>query len=294
MSPSRDTFWCGLLLGGCGVRLTTKLYTDRVRHFAHHPGPDGLPHLCGRHARGVASADHLYVKSAAAAWLRELGKQADFEFARPEGVPIGSVVDIRFRRRGLHVHLDQAVEPAWDEDGREPVLGVSVPVDRATLIDRWYVHRIRLDSEGTMRRVSIGTEAFARPTEWFGLDDCEMTERGLSTPAVAEIVRSRSTRPVSPWTVDRAKKVPDVHARARMLLRKLADARKVESVLMATRMCRDIADLTGVEGELQTQLNAAVTETEGWLKVQAEVRRELSATWRRPSPHAMPRRSVSS
>ncbi|MET9388506.1 DUF721 domain-containing protein [Streptomyces sp. NPDC002928] len=25
-----DTFWCGLLLGGCGVQLTTKLYTDRV------------------------------------------------------------------------------------------------------------------------------------------------------------------------------------------------------------------------------------------------------------------------
>ncbi|MFC9624377.1 hypothetical protein ACFTXM_31845 [Streptomyces sp. NPDC056930] len=25
-----DTFWCGLLLGGCGGQLTTKLYTDRV------------------------------------------------------------------------------------------------------------------------------------------------------------------------------------------------------------------------------------------------------------------------
>jgi hypothetical protein len=25
-----DSFWCGLLLGGCGLRLTTKLYTDRV------------------------------------------------------------------------------------------------------------------------------------------------------------------------------------------------------------------------------------------------------------------------
>ncbi|MFF4353789.1 hypothetical protein [Streptomyces sp. NPDC001530] len=23
-----DTFWCGLLLGGCGNQLTTKLYTD--------------------------------------------------------------------------------------------------------------------------------------------------------------------------------------------------------------------------------------------------------------------------
>ncbi|WP_406430571.1 hypothetical protein OHB00_01995 [Streptomyces sp. NBC_00631] len=25
-----DTFSCGLLLGGCGLQLTTKLYTDRV------------------------------------------------------------------------------------------------------------------------------------------------------------------------------------------------------------------------------------------------------------------------
>lgn len=24
----RDTFWCGLLPGGCGVQLTSKLYTD--------------------------------------------------------------------------------------------------------------------------------------------------------------------------------------------------------------------------------------------------------------------------
>lgn len=26
----QHTFWCGLLLGGCGGQLTTKLYTDRV------------------------------------------------------------------------------------------------------------------------------------------------------------------------------------------------------------------------------------------------------------------------
>ena len=25
-----DTFWCGLLLGGCGGQSTTKLYTDRA------------------------------------------------------------------------------------------------------------------------------------------------------------------------------------------------------------------------------------------------------------------------
>lgn len=270
-----DTFWCGLLLGGCGLQLTTKLYTDRVCHFAHHPGPDGHPHLCGRRARGVNSADHLYVKSAAAAWLRDRDLQADFEFVRPEGVPIGSVVDIQFPRGGLRVHLDQAVAPAWDHEGREPVLGVSVPVDRDTLIDRWYVHRIRLDSDGTARKVRIGTEAFARETEWFALDDCEMTERGLSTPAVEQIVRSRSTRPVSQWGVPKVRKAPDARARAQVLLRKLADAMKVESVLVVTQVRRDIADLTGVEGELQDQLAVAAADAERWLEDQTQVRREL-------------------
>ncbi|WP_406076388.1 hypothetical protein [Streptomyces virginiae] len=158
-----DTFWCGLLLGGCGVQLTTNLYTDRVCHFAHHPGADASSHRCGRRARGVASADHLYVKAAAVAWLRAAGHPGDmveFDFARPDGAEIGSVLDIRFKERGLRVHLDQAVAPVWDEDGREPVLGVSVPMDRDTLIDRWYIHRIRLDSIGISRQVRIGTEAF--------------------------------------------------------------------------------------------------------------------------------------
>ncbi|MFF4429560.1 hypothetical protein ACFYZ4_10365 [Streptomyces sp. NPDC001513] len=121
----------------------------------------------------MASADHLYVKSAAAAWLRGRGEQAEFDFARPHGAGIGSVVDIRFRSRELCVHLDREVEPAWDEDGVEPVLwvSVSVPVDDKRLVRRWYVHRIRMDSEGTHRRVWIGTEAFAREVEWFALDE---------------------------------------------------------------------------------------------------------------------------
>lgn len=270
-----DTFWCGLLLGGCGLRLTTKLYTDRVCHFAHHPGPDGHPHLCGRHARGVSSADHLYVKSAAAAWLRDRDHHADIEFAQPDGLPIGSVVDIRFRHGGLRVHLDQAVEPSWDQEGHEPVLGVSVPVDRDTLVDRWYVHRIRLDSEGTNRRVSIGTEAFARETEWFALDDCEVTERGLSTPAVKRIVRSRSTRPVTQWGVGKAKRVPPVRVRTRVLLRKLADAIRVESSFVVGQVLRDIADLTGVQGEMKTEVETAVSDAEAWLEDQVRVRREV-------------------
>ncbi|MGW1734260.1 hypothetical protein [Streptomyces sp. NPDC001999] len=292
-----DTFWCGLLLGGCGGQLTTKLYTDRVCHFAHHPGPDGLPHVCGRRARGVASADHLYVKSAAAAWFRGRGDKADFDFARPDGAAIGSVVDIRFKARGLRVHLDRAVEPRWDEDGLEPVLGVSVPVDQETLIRRWYVHRIRLNSEGTARRVSIGTEAFARPTEWFGLDECEMTERGLSTPMVEQIVRSRSTPPPSRWTaVETKKRVPSTEARRRLLffhldkavtardtkqVRRLLNRAKVAAGSGRTEKENNIADAAAdyLAERIQNRRNRATAR-----KSNAKVTNEAEATVERPRP----------
>ncbi|WP_328765430.1 MULTISPECIES: zinc finger domain-containing protein [unclassified Streptomyces] len=275
-----DTFWCGLLLGGCGARLTTKLYTDRVCHFAHHPGSEAAGHECGRRARGLASADHLYVKSATAAWLRDRGEEAEFDFARPDGAAIGSVLDIRFQSRGLRVHLDRDVEPVWDEDGIEPVLGVSVPVDDKTLVRRWYVHRIRLDSEGTRRRVRIGTEAFARDIEWFALDECEMTGRGLTTPAVERLVQSRSTRPVSRRSTRQARKAPAPQARVGLLLRKLAEAQKLGSVLVVTQISGEIAAVTGLDEPGQAQSRAAVAGAQVWLKEQAAVREQLFVSLR--------------
>ncbi|MFD3422603.1 zinc finger domain-containing protein [Streptomyces decoyicus] len=269
-----DTFWCGTLLGGCGGQLTTKLYTDRACHFAHHPDPDGLPHMCGRHARGVNSADHLYVKAAAAAWLTDRGEQASFEYARPNGAPLGSVVDVRWKRGALRVHLDQVVAPEWDT-GMEPVLGTGLLVDPDTLIRRWYVHRIRLDSEGTVRRVRIGTEAFARPTEWFALDDCAMTERGLSTPAVERIIRSRSTPPPSRRPSPKSRKVPDVRAQAQVLLRRLDEARTVGSVIVVNRVYPALAALDGVDQETRIQIDAALAGARTWLEVQTEVRRQM-------------------
>ncbi|MCL7382527.1 hypothetical protein [Streptomyces sp. 35G-GA-8] len=269
-----DTFWCGTLLGGCGGQLTTKLYTDRACHFAHHPDPDGLPHVCGRAARGVNSADHLYVKSAAAAWLADRGEQATFAYTRPEGGPLGSVVDVRWRHGALRVHLDQTAAPVWD-DAVEPVLGTMVPVDRDTLVRRWYVHRIRLDSEGTARRVRIGTEAFARPTEWFALDECEMTERGLSTPAVERIIRSRSTPPPARQAPGKDRKAPDVRIRAQVLFRRIEEARAVGSVVVVVRVSHTLAALDGVDHETQTQIDTVLKDAKVWLQEQAVARQEM-------------------
>ncbi|MFF7780419.1 hypothetical protein ACFZCG_39155 [Streptomyces tanashiensis] len=271
-----DTFWCGLLLGGCGLQLTTKLYTDRVCHFAHYPGPDGHPHLCGRSARGVASADHLYVKAAADVWLRARGTQAGFDFVQPDGVPIGSVVDIQLPHRKLRVHLDREVAPDWDAE-HEPVLGVSVPVDSDTLIRRWYVHRIRLDSEGTTRRVRIGTEAFARSTEWFGLDECEITQRGLSTPAVERIVQARTTPASTVWTPGKKREERAQDVQAHELLRRLIYARRTESASLAKEVCREMSELVGVGPQLQQQLHTARRNALIWVEKEAETRRDLVA-----------------
>ncbi|WEH43993.1 hypothetical protein [Streptomyces sp. AM 2-1-1] len=268
----QDSFWCGLLLGGCGGRLTTKLYTDRVCHFAHHPGPDGQPHDCGRRARSVNSADHLYVKSAAAAWLRSRGTRADFDFAQPDGSPLGSVVDIQLAHKKLRVHLDQSVAPQWDSED-EPVLGLSVPVDQDTLIRRWYVHRIRLDSEGTGRHVRIGTEAFARPTEWFSLDECEVTDRGLSTPAIERIIQAHSTPGRARWTPGKKQETLPQDGRAQELMRRLLYARRTESPDLTAAVCREIAGLSGVSAQLQKRLEAAHHSALLWAEKEAESRR---------------------
>ncbi|MEK8141638.1 hypothetical protein NKH18_00630 [Streptomyces sp. M10(2022)] len=267
-----DSFWCGVLLGGCGGQLTTKLYTDRVCHFAHHPGPDGQPHVCGRRARSVNSADHLYVKSAAADWLRNRGTQADFDFARLDGTPLGSVVDIQLAHKKLRVHLDQGVAPEWDSPD-EPVLGLSVPVDQDTLIKRWYVHRIRLDSEGTSRRVRIGTEAFARPTEWFSLEECEVTERGLSTPAVERIIQAHSTPEPARWIPGMKQKSSPQDERAQELMRRLLYARRTESPNLAASVCREITELSGVSPHVQKRLDAARHSALLWAEKEVESRR---------------------
>ncbi|MFB7483630.1 hypothetical protein [Streptomyces anulatus] len=172
------------------------------------------------------------------------------------------------------MHLGQAVVPVWD-DAVEPVLGTMVPVDRDTLVRRWYVHRIRLDSEGTARRVRIGTEAFARPTEWFALNECEMTEQGLSTPAVERIVRSRNTPPPARRTPAKDKAVPDVRTRTQVLFRRIEEARAVGSVVVVARVSHTLATLDGMDQETRSQTDTVLQDAKLWLREQAAARQEM-------------------
>lgn len=272
------TFWCGTLLGGCGGELATKLYRDRVCHFAHVPAADGQPTHCGRHARGVASADHLYVKAAAARWLRRLGRHdVQVDFAQDDLAPLGSVVNVNWGEGALRVHLDTAVEPDWTT-GAEPILGASVPVDRDTLIRRWYVHRIAFDNDASSRRVRIGTEAFARTTEWFSLDECTLTPTGLSTPAVEAIVQAHRTPPPRWQPTAKPRRGPDPTARARALLRKLAQAQAVGSVVVVQELCEEIAAHDAADPAdpaLRAELTDSLQSSRIWLDQQQQVRRDM-------------------
>ncbi len=68
---------------------------------------------------------------------------------------------------------------------------------------------------------------------------------------------------------------PDASVQALGLLRRLADARKVESVLVVSRICQEIEALIAVHGDTRGQLAAVVEDARQWLERQAEARRKL-------------------
>ncbi|WP_159400370.1 hypothetical protein [Streptomyces sp. XY431] len=261
---TEDSFWCGLLLGGCGERLTTKLYTDRVCHFAHLPDPTGL-HRCERRARDVSSADHLYVKSAATTWLLGLEHQGVAHLREP----LGSVVDIVFEHqdRGMRLHLDSAVAPAWDEDRLEPVLGTAVPVDVDTLVRRRYIHRVRLDSAGTSREVRIGTQAPARGTEWFSLDECHMSPDGFRTPAVEEIL---ATAKPTVW-----RPASFVTPRKPTAAQRLEGALRSGSILILESECRAVESGGPYQGAEEQIVAGLLEQARQWLDQQKRLRADL-------------------
>ena len=176
---ANETWWCGRNLpGGCGRQLTTKLYQDRICHFAHHgEGSDG--HRCGSQGRGKDSANHLFVKADLAAWLRGQGLSAEFEY--PE--PLGSAVVARLEDgRAILVHLARERPVRWDDEGVwEFVLGPGVQVPGDVLARRGYVCRIRFDKETAGRRpVLAGIALPGSGTQWFGLGQLALTAEGLS------------------------------------------------------------------------------------------------------------------
>ncbi|MFE2541726.1 hypothetical protein [Actinacidiphila glaucinigra] len=297
------TFWCGVLLGGCGGQLMTKLYTDRVCHFAHYPDPDGALTVCSRAFRDVGSADHLYFKQAMTAWLGAQGRDGHFHFTRAKGTPVGSVVDLEVDSGlRLRVHINDQVPVRWDPTGQtETLLGPGVEVDFMTLALRRYVHRVQFYSDGPCRRMRIGTETLAKGIRWFSLDQCTMTPQGLMTPAVTELRRHRqitaSPPPQAPQNAPEAQRVaagtPDTPGPAagpgpvrvqlptevgRLLLR-LASARRTEILAEVRELCAQgehLLDHTE-DAAVRDRLQAALEEPRHWRDQQDARRQQVFA-----------------
>ena len=184
-----QTFWCGRWLGGCGSRLTTKLYQDRVCHFAHVADP--ARGQCRRAAVGIASADHLYIRQQVLAWLAD--KAIPAQVRMPQGPKLGGEVLFDPSTYGcLRVLLDQDAVPPPAAEGTQTVLGPGVAHDPYQMTVHGYVLRIRCDTVGAHRRVMLGTQTH-NGTDWFALEECQLEPWGLSTPTVAGVRRLRST-----------------------------------------------------------------------------------------------------
>jgi hypothetical protein len=108
----------------------------------------------------------------------------------------GSVVQLRLGDgAGLTIHMNAVVRPDWNtQTAARIVVEAGVLVDRATLQRLPYVHRIRCDSQGTSRRVLIGTET-ARGTQWFTPEQCSVGPAGLVTPALDDLPNRPIARP---------------------------------------------------------------------------------------------------
>ncbi|WPO76200.1 hypothetical protein [Streptomyces sp. KN37] len=197
-----QTFWCGTWLGGCGHQLFNKLYIDRACHFAHVPDPEHTS-TCARKAAGVSSADHLYIKHGLLDWLAGQDITAEATIARDTDGLIGSgVLFAPSGRDNLRVLLSEAPGSSAPEEGDPArlMLGPEVTPDPEVLLRQGYVNRIQLVPDGTRRRIQVGTERHGGATEWFDLDEVELTASGLTTPAVEEIRRLRTTRrPIGVW-----------------------------------------------------------------------------------------------
>lgn len=239
------TFWCGTWLGGCGRQLTTKLYTDRVCHFAHHAAQDGQ--RCARSAHDVASADHLYVKTALEELLR--GGRVDGEVlcSPPGPAPVGSLVRLRISGVGeLQVHMNTATAPDWDSPAAELRIAVAehVPVERRVLQRLPYLHRVRCDTAGTGRQVMIGTQT-ARGTAWYLPHECSFGPTGLHTPALDDLpgqpIAPRPAAPTGSAAMPRAGATVPVRmsGHVRRLLLQLGSARTRGDLSLARELIRE-------------------------------------------------------
>lgn len=258
-----QTYWCGVWLGGCGHQLTTKLYTDRACHFAHVPDPEHTS-TCARKAAGVSSADHLYIKHGLLNWLAEQDITATATIPRDADGSIGG--EVLFTPAGhtsLRVLLSESPgSPApAGKDPAQLVLGPEMTSDPDVLVQQGYVNRIQLVPDGTRRRIQVGTERHDG-IEWFDLHEVELTPLGLSTPAVEEIRRLRTTRRPIGVRAPKAAPTPQPAAAARALSDEAHDIPSEDRATVMAALEQAVSDGRS-RTEIRRWLNRAEEVTHG-------------------------------
>ncbi|MEU1600219.1 hypothetical protein ABZ468_47585 [Streptomyces sp. NPDC005708] len=205
---TRDDFYCGVLLGGCGKKLTPKRYTEKKCHFAHRP-----PVHCCRTETGEASADHLYIGQALRRWLLQQGYQdAEVTYLDPGSVH-GGAVEVRFgqgRSRLIRVQLARLSLREWQETRERladrhthihwaygPYCGLSHnEVDAAG-----HAIRISCRTEGETREVYVGTQYTDNSLAWSALTECRLSNEGIVTPRLDAEPPAGSTPAPAPTPV---------------------------------------------------------------------------------------------
>lgn len=205
---TRDDFYCGVLLGGCGKQLTPKRYTEKKCHFAHRP-----PVHCRRTETGEASADHLYIGQALRRWLLRQGYQDPEVTYLDPGSVHGGAVEVRFgqsRSRLIRVQLARLSLREWQETRDRladrhthvhwaygPYCGLSHnEVDAAG-----HAIRISCRTEGETREVYVGTQYPDSSLAWSALTECRLSNEGIITPRLDTEPPANSTPAPAPTPV---------------------------------------------------------------------------------------------
>jgi len=200
-------FFCGTHLGGCGWELMSKLYSDRVCHFAHHPDPKGLAPECERRYAGVDSADHLYIHRGLTS---RLGSAQRFQGNLVDGRCTDLLVEL-YGRSAVRVQFVNLAPHVWEREDEalrtwlahvDWMLGPRAGETAKYLVDRdGYALRVRCEAGSDTRVVKVGTETAQGDLEWVPLTDCEIDARGITTPLLRKL-RKAAPRPARPAARD--------------------------------------------------------------------------------------------
>ncbi|MDT0616618.1 hypothetical protein, partial [Streptomyces lancefieldiae] len=212
------------------------------------------------------------MKSAMSRSLLEFGRAARFAFPPP----IGSLVDVDLEDGlSMRIHMDAAVRPDWERQGAV-ILGAGVVPDPDVLAGCPYVYRVRCDSDGANRRVWIGTQSLARPTEGVPFSECTWTDQGLLTPAASRNLRDRSTarsRPAAPGPSAGRSALPESVV---TFVRGLEAAQRTGTVVHVRRLCNGSSSfLDGLSSTAPAEAERALEEAKAWLATHEEYQRRI-------------------